>query len=136
MVSHKNTGGCVTKPHISQMSNQDIENSSVNGSRPLGEGSSSGRCFLVKQQEASYHQVAGRMKWNKEINKVVMECFYRSKPFDEEGNLSQDTDKECLEHGEIEDCLNQQSNKYMTKQGQLGKMDGYRNFNWKQLKDK
>ena len=25
------------------------------------------------------------MKWNKEVNKVVMECFYRSKPFDEEG---------------------------------------------------
>ena len=67
------------------MLNQDFENSSVNGTRPLGGGSSSGRCFLVKQQEASYHQVAGRMKWNKEINKVVMECFYRSKPFDEEG---------------------------------------------------
>ena len=25
------------------------------------------------------------MKWNKEVNKVVMECLYRSKPFDEEG---------------------------------------------------
>ncbi|XP_068756065.1 uncharacterized protein [Montipora capricornis] len=25
------------------------------------------------------------MRWNKEVNKVVMECFYRSKPFDEEG---------------------------------------------------
>ena len=25
------------------------------------------------------------MKWNKEVNKAVMECFYRSKPFDEEG---------------------------------------------------
>ena len=25
------------------------------------------------------------MKWNKEVNKVVMECFDRSKPFDEEG---------------------------------------------------
>ena len=24
------------------------------------------------------------MKWNKEVNKVVMECFYRTKPFDEE----------------------------------------------------
>ena len=23
------------------------------------------------------------MKWNKEVNKVVMECFYRGKPFDE-----------------------------------------------------
>ena len=25
------------------------------------------------------------MKWNKEVNKVIMECFYRSKPFDETG---------------------------------------------------
>ena len=25
------------------------------------------------------------MKWNKEVNKVVIECFYGSKPFDEEG---------------------------------------------------
>ena len=25
------------------------------------------------------------MKWNKEVNNVVMACFYRSKPFDEEG---------------------------------------------------
>ena len=39
-------------------------------------------------------------------------------------NLSEDKDKECLENGEIEDCLNQQSNVYVTKQGQLGKMDG------------
>ena len=40
------------------------------------------------------------------------------------GNLSENKDKECLENGEIEDCLNQQSNVYVTKQGQLGKMDG------------
>ena len=25
------------------------------------------------------------MKWNKEVNKVVIECFYRSRPFNEEG---------------------------------------------------
>ena len=41
------------------------------------------------------------------------------------GNLSEDTDKECLENGEIENCLNQQSNAYVMKQRQLGKMDGY-----------
>ena len=29
--------------------------------------------------------MTARMKWNKEVNKVVMECLYRSKPFDEEG---------------------------------------------------
>ena len=52
------------------------------------------------------------------------------------GNLSEDTDKEYLENGEIEDCLNQQNNVYVTKQEQLGKMDGYHTLNWKQLKDK
>ena len=41
------------------------------------------------------------------------------------GNLSEDTDKECLENGEIENCLNQQSNAYVMKQRQLGKIDGY-----------
>ena len=41
------------------------------------------------------------------------------------GNLSEDTDKECLENGEIENCLNQQSKVYVMKQRQLGKMDGY-----------
>ena len=51
-------------------------------------------------------------------------------------NLPEVTGKECLENGEIEDCLNQQSNVYVTKQRQLGKMDGYHNLNWKQLKDK
>ena len=31
------------------------------------------------------NQVTARMKWNKEVCKVVMECFYRRKPYDEEG---------------------------------------------------
>ena len=66
------------------MSNQNFENNGVNGTRPLGEGSSPGRCFLVQQPEPGRHQVTVRMKWNKEVNKAVMECFYRSKPFDEE----------------------------------------------------
>ena len=67
------------------MSNQNFENIVVNRTRLLGEGSSPGRCFLVQQQEPGRHQVTARMKWNKKVNKVVMECFYRSKPFDEEG---------------------------------------------------
>ena len=66
------------------MSNQNIENNGANGTRPLGEGSSP-KCFLEQQREPSHHQVTVRMKWNKEVNKVVMECFYGSKPFDEEG---------------------------------------------------
>ena len=63
------------------MSNQNFENNGMNGTRHLGEGSSPGRCFLVQQQQPCYHQVTA-IKWNKESNKVVMECFYRSKPFD------------------------------------------------------
>ena len=70
---------------MSEMSNQNFENNGVNGTRPLGEGSSTDRCFLVQQQEPGRHQVTARMKWNKEINKVVMDYFYRSKRFDEEG---------------------------------------------------
>ena len=31
------------------------------------------------------------------------------------GNLSKDTNKECLKNGEIEDCLNQQSNVYVAR---------------------
>ena len=56
----------------------------MNGTRPLEEGSSPGRCFFVQQREPSRHQVTTKIKRNKEVNKVVMECFYRSKPFDEE----------------------------------------------------
>ena len=70
------------------MSNQNLESNRVNGTRPLGEGSSPGRCFLVQQREPGRHQVTVRMKWNKEVNKVVTECFYRSKPLDEEGKAA------------------------------------------------
>ena len=70
---------------MSEISNQNFENNGVNGTRLLGEGSSPGMCFLVQQREPGRHQVTARMKWNKEVNRVVMECFYRNKPFDEEG---------------------------------------------------
>ena len=39
------------------MSNQNFENNGVNGTRPLGEGSSPGRFFLVQQREPGRHQV-------------------------------------------------------------------------------
>ena len=70
---------------MSEISNQNFENKGVNGTIPLGKGSLPGRCFLVQQLESGRHQVTARMKWNKEVNKVATECFYRSKPFDEEG---------------------------------------------------
>ena len=70
---------------MSKISNKNFENNGMNRTRPLGEGSLPGRCFLIQQREPGHHQVTARMKWNMEVNKVVMECFYRNKPFDEEG---------------------------------------------------
>ena len=70
---------------MSEKSNQNFENSDVNGTIPLVEGSTPGRCFLAQQRELGCHQITARMKWNKEVNKVATECFYRSKLFDEEG---------------------------------------------------
>ena len=117
---------------MSEMSNQNFENNSVNGTRPLGEGSSLSRWFLVKQRGPGCHQVITKMKRNKEVNKVVMERFYRSKPFDEEGKDVRGYRQRMFR--EWSDFLNQQSNVYVAKQMQLGKMDGYYNLNWKQLK--
>ena len=56
---------------MSEMSNQNFENNSVNGTRPLGEGSLPGKCFLVQQREPGHHQVTAIIKWNKEVSKVV-----------------------------------------------------------------
>ena len=70
---------------MSEISNQNFENNGKNGIRSLWEVSSPGRCFLGQQREPGRHQVTARMKLNKEVRKVAMEYFYRSKPLDEEG---------------------------------------------------
>ena len=67
------------------MSIQNIENNSVNGTGSIGEGSSLGRCSSAQQRGPGRYPATARMKWSKEVNKVVMECFYKCRPFDEEG---------------------------------------------------
>ena len=47
-------------------------------------------------------------------------------------NLLGDTERECLKNGEKKECLNQQSNVCVSRKGQLERMPGYQNFNWKQ----
>ena len=44
-----------------------------------------GRSSPAQQRVPGRHPATAKAKWNKKIKKVVMECFYRSKPFDEEG---------------------------------------------------
>ena len=65
------------------MSNNSLSNNDVNGAGSLREGSSSGRCSLGEQRGPGRYPATARMRWSKEVNTVVMECFYRSKPFDE-----------------------------------------------------
>ena len=67
------------------MSNQIFEQSGVNRTGTECEGFSSGRCSPKTAAGLGLHPATARMKWDKEVNKVVMECFYRSRPFNEEG---------------------------------------------------
>ena len=70
---------------MSEMSSQDSENNSVNRVGPVGEGSSPGRCSLDRQRGPGRHPTTVRTKWSKSVNKIVVECFFRSKPFDDDG---------------------------------------------------
>ena len=91
---------------MSEMSNQNSENNSVNRAGPLGEGSSPGRCSLVRQRGPGRHPSTVRTKWSKNVNKIVMECFFKSKPFDDDGKpirgYRQQMMQEWKEHGVFE----------------------------------
>ena len=67
------------------MSTSNFENNGVNGTGTSCEGLSPGRISSVRQRGPGRNPTTVRTKWNKSINKVVMECFYRSKPYDENG---------------------------------------------------
>ena len=66
------------------MLNKIFENDGVNGTGTTCECPSPSRCSPAQQWGPGCHPVTARVKWNKELNKIVMECFYRSKSFDEE----------------------------------------------------
>ena len=67
------------------MSIHSIENNGVNGAGSASESSSPGRCSSAQQRGPGRQPATARWNWNKEVNKVVMECFYTSRPFDEVG---------------------------------------------------
>ena len=45
-----------------------------------GEGVTFGSGSGGQQPDLGRHQVTARRKWHKEVNKIVMRCFYRSEP--------------------------------------------------------
>ena len=58
----------------------DRENN-VNGTGSSnGEGVTFGSGSGGQQPDLGRHQATARRKWNKEVNKIVMRCFYRSEP--------------------------------------------------------
>ena len=67
-----------------KISNHIFENNGVNGTGTLCEGPSPSRCSLEQQRGPGRYPATARVKWNKKVNKVVMEYFYRSKSFDQE----------------------------------------------------
>ena len=67
------------------MSSDIIRNNGVNGAGTLREGPSPGRCPVGEQHRPGRHQKTARTGWSKEMNVAVMECYFLSRPFDEEG---------------------------------------------------
>ena len=61
------------------------EDNDVNGTGTSSEGTSSGRCSVDEQRRPGRYQATAKMKWTKEMNIVVMECFYSADPYDENG---------------------------------------------------
>ena len=67
------------------------------------------------------------------VKKLVMKCFYRSKPFDEEGKpVRKRMFREWRDRG-----LFESTEQHVCDQARgIRKMDGCHDLNWKQLKDK
>ena len=56
------------------------------GAGTFCEGPSSPESFSpIQQWGHCRHHVTARKKWSKEVNIVVMECYYRSNSFEENG---------------------------------------------------
>ena len=67
------------------MSSDIIGKNSVNGAGTLREDPLPGRCPVGEQRTPGCHQKTARTGWSKEINVAVIECYFLSRLFDEEG---------------------------------------------------
>ena len=91
---------------MNEMSNENSINNGVNRAGPVGKGSSPSSCSLVRQRRPSRYPTTVRTKWSKNVNKVVMEFFFRSKASDDDGKpirgYGQRMMQEWKEHGLFE----------------------------------
>ena len=56
-------------------------------------------CPVGQQRRPVRHQKTARTGWSKEMNVVVIVCYFLSRPFDEEGKPTRGIEKECLISG-------------------------------------
>ena len=70
---------------MSVMFTSNNENNGVSGTGTLCEGPSPGRCSPEQQRGPGRHQATAKRKWPRELNRVVMECYFLSNPVDENG---------------------------------------------------
>ena len=57
----------------------------VNRTGAFSEGSSSGSCPVAEQRRPCRHPATATMMCSKDVKKVVMECYLKSKPVNEDG---------------------------------------------------
>ena len=106
-----------TRPIISEMLNQNSEDNGVNRTGSLREGYSPDRCSLVQQRGPGRHPSTVRTKWSKTVNMIVMDCFFRSKPFDDEGKPIRGYRQRMMQEWKNMGSLKSLSKDCVTKQG-------------------
>ena len=67
------------------MSNDKLSDNGMNEAGTTSEGVSTGRYSSAQQPGTGRYQATARMQWTKQVNIVVMECYYRSRPVHENG---------------------------------------------------
>ena len=96
---------------MSEMNINEITDNDVNGAGTSCEGPTSGRCPVGEQRGPGRHPITARKKWSKEVNIVVMECYFRSNPIDDNGipikGYRQRMFREWLERGPFIDVTEQ-----------------------------
>ncbi|XP_068738998.1 uncharacterized protein [Montipora capricornis] len=63
-----------------KMENNTYRENGVNGTGTLRESASPGKVVGEQQPTPGRHQTTARTKWSKEVNRIVMRCFYMSEP--------------------------------------------------------
>ena len=81
----------------------------VNGTGATSESASPSMEVGGQQPTPGRHQATARLKWNKEVNKIVMKCFYKSNP--KKGDIG----RGCLEFGKRWGFLKYLSRDWQTK---------------------